>query len=212
MLAIVVIWLFFLRVIRAVWVEMRPPRAPKAARPRKGSASPESHQPAPGTGAYVPAVPLSSVPMPGPGAVPIPVTASVAGALMEAGPAATISSGDRAGRSGPPTSEAKRAKQAAPGRATPSGLRVVDPEERSGTHYALGSELVIGRAGHCGVILDDQYTSSVHARVFSNKGSVWVEDMSSTNGTWVNAQRIARPVRLAPGDTVQVGGTVFEVE
>jgi pSer/pThr/pTyr-binding forkhead associated (FHA) protein len=59
--------------------------------------------------------------------------------------------------------------------------------------------------------VDDSYTSSLHARLFRRNGSLWVEDLGSTNGTWVNAERIGSAAKLGKGDLLQVGGTVFEV-
>jgi pSer/pThr/pTyr-binding forkhead associated (FHA) protein len=47
--------------------------------------------------------------------------------------------------------------------------------------------------------------------LFRQNGSLWVEDLGSTNGTWVNAERIGSAMKLGKGDLLQVGGTVFEV-
>jgi pSer/pThr/pTyr-binding forkhead associated (FHA) protein len=57
----------------------------------------------------------------------------------------------------------------------------------------------------------DVYSSNLHARLFRRGDQLWVEDLGSTNGTYVNSERIHRPTRLARGDLLQVGGTVFEV-
>jgi pSer/pThr/pTyr-binding forkhead associated (FHA) protein len=51
----------------------------------------------------------------------------------------------------------------------------------------------------------------LHARLYRRSGSLWVEDLGSTNGTWVNAERIGTNAKLGKGDLLQVGGTVFEV-
>ncbi|MHB8329533.1 MAG: FHA domain-containing protein, partial [Acidimicrobiales bacterium] len=48
-------------------------------------------------------------------------------------------------------------------------------------------------------------------RLYRRDGGLWVEDLGSTNGTWVNAERIGEVTRLGRGDLLQVGGTVFEV-
>ena len=58
---------------------------------------------------------------------------------------------------------------------------------------------------------DDVYTSTVHARLFRHNDQLWVEDLGSTNGTFVNSERITQAVRLGKGDLLQVGSTVFEV-
>ena len=88
---------------------------------------------------------------------------------------------------------------------------MVEPEDQRGSVFDLGDELTIGRAAGCGVRVEDSYTSALHARLFRRDESLWVEDLSSTNGTWVNAERIASATRLGRGDLLQVGGTVFEV-
>jgi pSer/pThr/pTyr-binding forkhead associated (FHA) protein len=91
-------------------------------------------------------------------------------------------------------------------------LHVVRPEEQAGVTYELGEEVTVGRAPGCGVpIVSDTYASNLHARLFRLDGDLWVEDLHSTNGTWVNAERISERTRLEKGDLLQVGGTVFEV-
>ncbi len=91
-------------------------------------------------------------------------------------------------------------------------LRVVEPEAARGATYDLPDEVTVGRAAGCGVRVDDAYTSNIHARLYRRGGQLWVEDLGSTNGTWVNAERIDGPLHLGKGDLLQVGGTVFEVQ
>ena len=57
----------------------------------------------------------------------------------------------------------------------------------------------------------DAYASNLHARLFRLDGDLWVEDLASTNGSWVNTVRIDERTKLQKGDLLQVGGTVFEV-
>lgn len=91
-------------------------------------------------------------------------------------------------------------------------LHVVRPEEQVGLAYDLSDEVTVGRAPGCGVSIGyDTYASNLHARLFRLDGELWVEDLGSTNGTWVNTVRIGERTRLDKGDLVQVGGTVFEV-
>jgi pSer/pThr/pTyr-binding forkhead associated (FHA) protein len=91
-------------------------------------------------------------------------------------------------------------------------LRVLDPPQRRGRTFDLGDEVTLGRAAGCAVSLeDDTFTSGVHARVFEQNGDLWLEDLGSTNGTFVNNERLERPARLQRGDRVKVGTTVFEV-
>ncbi len=91
-------------------------------------------------------------------------------------------------------------------------LHVVRPEDLMGTTYEIGAEVTVGRAAGCGVPIDyDTFASNLHARLFRLDGDVWVEDLGSTNGTWVNTERILERTRIEKGDLLQVGGTVFEV-
>ena len=76
----------------------------------------------------------------------------------------------------------------------------------------LDDELTIGRSLGCGVATpDDIYASTLHARLFRKKDQLWVEDLGSTNGTYVNSERISQAQRLGRGDMLQAGSTVFEV-
>jgi pSer/pThr/pTyr-binding forkhead associated (FHA) protein len=142
-LVVALIWLFFFRVIRAVWVQVRPPPA--------------------------------------------------RGAAAQAAAQAARPAGERGGRAGK------------------LHLKVIEPQEGYGQTFDVGEEVTLGRAAGCGVRVEDSYTSSLHARLFRRNGTLWVEDLGSTNGTWVNAERIGTTAKLGKGDLLQVGGTVFEV-
>lgn len=91
-------------------------------------------------------------------------------------------------------------------------LRILDPPAHEGELYQLGEELTVGRGGGCGIVLpDDSYVSTVHARVFRRGNDVFVEDLGSRNGTYVNGDPVTSPTRLRRGDQVQFGQTVAEV-
>jgi hypothetical protein len=83
-----------------------------------------------------------------------------------------------------------------------------------GQQIDIGQELQIGRsAGADGRLGDDPEISRQHARISRNPaGQLVVEDLGSTNGTYVNGQRIAGPTPLNPGDTVQMGRSTLTVE
>jgi pSer/pThr/pTyr-binding forkhead associated (FHA) protein len=91
-------------------------------------------------------------------------------------------------------------------------LRVIDPPQRRGRVFELGDEVTVGRSPGCAVPLDDDtFASSIHARVFRRSGELWIEDLGSTNGTWLNDERLDVPARLRRGDRVKVGSTILEV-
>ena len=58
---------------------------------------------------------------------------------------------------------------------------------------------------------EDIYASTLHARLFRVNDQLWIEDLGSTNGTFVNTEQIGQAVRLSKGDQLQIGSTVFEV-
>ncbi len=90
-------------------------------------------------------------------------------------------------------------------------LVVVAPKERKGETFPVDGEATIGRGGGCSIPLgDDTFVSNVHARAFMRDGSLWIEDLGSTNGTSVGGKRLDSPRELRRGDRVQVGGTVLE--
>jgi pSer/pThr/pTyr-binding forkhead associated (FHA) protein len=73
--------------------------------------------------------------------------------------------------------------------------------------------VAIGRGGQNEVPLDgDEFASAQHARFESRRDGLWVEDIGSTNGTFVNGARVTTPRRLAKGDVVRVGQTDFRVD
>jgi hypothetical protein len=96
--------------------------------------------------------------------------------------------------------------------ATGSELVVVAPAEMAGNRYSLtGAELTVGRGGGCSVTLDDSFVSQLHARLYMADGRWLVEDLGSTNGTWVNADRVGGTRALAVGDHLAMGSVVMEL-
>lgn len=141
--ALALLYLFFLRVIRAVWAEVSPARVATTPAPR----APRSRAP-------------------------------------------------------------KRRATKGPGRA----VVIVEPRDHKGARYAIGEEATMGRAAGCSITVDDTYASQLHARLFQRDGALHVEDLGSTNGTYVNGRKVEAPMPVKPGDRVKVGATVFEVE
>jgi hypothetical protein len=73
--------------------------------------------------------------------------------------------------------------------------------------------VAVGRGGQNEVPLDgDEFASAQHARFESKRDGLWVEDIGSTNGTFVNGARVTTPRRLSKGDVVRVGQTDFRVD
>lgn len=157
-LFLALLYLFFLRVLRAVWTELREPKT-------------------------VPADPPSPVWVPARQEPPD-------GPLANAATVATA-------RPGVATAVVDR-------------LVVEAPLSLAGRVFDLSDELTLGRAPGCAIALpDDTYVSQVHARLYRRDGEVWVEDLGSTNGSFVNDERLVSPVRLHRGDRLRVGETVL---
>jgi pSer/pThr/pTyr-binding forkhead associated (FHA) protein len=83
-----------------------------------------------------------------------------------------------------------------------------------GERYELDSQpLTMGRGSPNDIELTgDEFASTQHARVEPRRDGVWIEDVGSTNGTYVNGTRIERPRRLTPGDVIRVGETDMRYE
>jgi pSer/pThr/pTyr-binding forkhead associated (FHA) protein len=93
----------------------------------------------------------------------------------------------------------------------PSAVVIHDPDGRKARTVRLSSAADIGRAESCAIRLGDAYVSQVHARLSSANGAWTVEDLGSTNGTYLNDRRVAAAVPVHAGDVVRVGKTVLEL-
>ncbi|MGQ9474728.1 MAG: FHA domain-containing protein [Actinomycetota bacterium] len=112
-----------------------------------------------------------------------------------------------------PPAEVTMARPApAPRRSRRSAVLVLlDGEKRRGRRqWEVGEELVIGRASECPVRLDDEFVSNLHAKIYRLQDRYYVEDLGSTNGTYVNGRRINYPIELRGGDRLKVGQTLME--
>ena len=88
---------------------------------------------------------------------------------------------------------------------------VIHAEGSKPRTVAVSGNMVMGRAPECELALDDTFVSQQHARLFAKNSSWYVEDLGSTNGTFVNDQRLASPAMVQPGDRVRVGTTTLEL-
>jgi pSer/pThr/pTyr-binding forkhead associated (FHA) protein len=82
-----------------------------------------------------------------------------------------------------------------------------------GTIVPLGNvQITVGRAPDSTLIIDDDYASSRHARIYPSEGSWVVEDLGSTNGTWIDRTRITAPTVLPVGAPLRVGRTTLQIQ
>ena len=86
------------------------------------------------------------------------------------------------------------------------------PGHESGMIYDLDGDLVLGRGDRAEIRLEDPFASSRHARVYEQGNIVVIEDLGSTNGTYLNEELLQTPRPLHPGDRVRIGDSEFSFE
>ncbi|MEV6803890.1 FHA domain-containing protein [Streptomyces sp. NPDC017248] len=98
------------------------------------------------------------------------------------------------------------------GRNAPSKL-VVTEGTLTGTTVALqGQTITLGRAHDSTIVLDDDYASSRHARIYPDRDGQWIiEDLGSTNGTYLDRSRLTTPTPIPLGAPIRIGKTAIEL-
>ena len=81
---------------------------------------------------------------------------------------------------------------------------------RPGDFLPLSRQNLLGRGEDSDILIRDSFASSRHARVFFNEEQYWLEDLQSTNGTFLNEVKIDQPTLLADGDIIKIGGIIFQ--
>ena len=118
------------------------------------------------------------------------------------------SAAPRNGRSAKP---AKPPKPAKPKKGTASTL-VVTMGSLAGTSIRLGeTPVTVGRAQDSTLVLDDDYASGRHARLFRQDGGWYVEDLGSTNGTYLDRAKVTGPTPIPLGVPIRIGKTALEL-
>jgi pSer/pThr/pTyr-binding forkhead associated (FHA) protein len=85
------------------------------------------------------------------------------------------------------------------------------PGHQPGSRYDVSDGATIGR-GDVEIVLEDPFASSRHARIERQGGAVVLEDLGSTNGTYLNEELLSGPQPLHPGDRVRIGDSVFSFQ
>jgi pSer/pThr/pTyr-binding forkhead associated (FHA) protein len=110
--------------------------------------------------------------------------------------------------------KAQRARPQRPpraGRGAPQRL-LVTGGSLAGTSIGLtDQQITIGRANDATLVLSDDYASSRHARLFPQNGQWIVEDLGSTNGTYLDRQKVTQPTPVPAGVPIRIGKTVLEL-
>jgi pSer/pThr/pTyr-binding forkhead associated (FHA) protein len=114
----------------------------------------------------------------------------------------------------PAAAEAAGLRRGAPARTTVRLVVQRSPSLEEGGEFPVDSAPVtVGRGGQNDLVLSgDDFASARHARIERRGDGVWVQDLDSTNGTYVNGTRVAGAQRLDTGDLLRVGETDLRVE
>ena len=122
---------------------------------------------------------------------------------------ASSSRGSRTSRSGRTARTGRTSR-----RSKVKGTRLVVVEgPLTGTEIPLeGAQVTLGRAPDSTIVIDDDYASSRHARIYESEGAWVVEDLGSTNGTWLDRTRLTTPTVLPVGAPLRVGRTTVVIQ
>ncbi len=110
-----------------------------------------------------------------------------------------------------PSGRKAKNKPVRPRRGSPTHLLVVEGDNPGVRAELADAPLLIGRGSDAAIKLDDDYVSTRHARVASSGDEWFVEDLGSTNGTYVGPVRITQPTTIGLGIQVRVGKTILEL-
>src|SRR5215475_7813684 len=103
------------------------------------------------------------------------------------------------------------ARPARAARAVPQRLLVTEGALAGTTLGLADQQITIGRADDATLVLNDDYASTRHARLFPQDGQWIVEDLGSTNGTYLDRQKVTQPTPVSPGVPIRIGKTVLEL-
>jgi hypothetical protein len=125
------------------------------------------------------------------------------GAKVDSRAAAPVAAA--AGRTPKPVKPVKKRK------GLPASVTIADGPQ-AGVGATLAEDpVIIGRGSDCQIRLDDDYSSTRHARVFPSEGQWWVEDLGSTNGTYLDGQRVTHPMPAEIGGSIRIGRTTLNI-
>jgi pSer/pThr/pTyr-binding forkhead associated (FHA) protein len=117
-----------------------------------------------------------------------------------------------AGREAPRSGKSKKSNKPPPKRrGSPTHVLVVEGANSGDRAELAQAPILIGRGSDAAIRLDDDYVSTRHARIASSGDQWFVEDLGSTNGTYIGSARITQPTTLTLGTQVRIGKTILEL-
>jgi pSer/pThr/pTyr-binding forkhead associated (FHA) protein len=120
---------------------------------------------------------------------------------------ARVPSAATPGRAPRPAKPPKAARK----RGTPTHVTVVQGANSGVSADLAAAPVLIGRGNDAAIRLDDDYVSTRHARIVASGDQWYVEDLGSTNGTYLGSQRITQPTPIGLGSQVRIGKTILEL-
>ncbi|MCX6508026.1 MAG: FHA domain-containing protein [Actinobacteria bacterium] len=106
----------------------------------------------------------------------------------------------------PPKEESGRRQ-----RRRPLSLAFMEPEAQAGECIEVANPVVLGRGAPSDIVLDDTFLSTQHARFSTDGGDLFIEDLGSRNGSYINAEPVIHRTQLLKGDVIQIGNVILEV-
>ena len=89
---------------------------------------------------------------------------------------------------------------------------ILDSDPQAVKQYFSQNEIIVGRDETCDITLNDAVISAKHARLIHRNMHWWIEDLNSTNGSFLNDERVESPAILINGDEIRVGRNILVVE
>ncbi|MEP7193638.1 MAG: FHA domain-containing protein [Actinomycetota bacterium] len=111
----------------------------------------------------------------------------------------------------PPTATPAGPRASPAGRRQPTSLTVTQGSLVGTTLSLIDSGVLLGRNPECTLVLDDDFASGRHARIYRRDGAWFVEDLGSTNGTYLGSDKLTKPMPLEVGSSLRIGKTIFEL-
>jgi hypothetical protein len=116
-----------------------------------------------------------------------------------------------------PTASARSEERARPGAELRAGVRprlevVAAMGHQPGSAFDISEGATLGRSNASDIEVDDPFASSAHARIFQRGQFMYIEDMASTNGTYLNGRQLRRPEQLKVADKIRIGDTEYRYQ
>jgi pSer/pThr/pTyr-binding forkhead associated (FHA) protein len=139
------------------------------------------------------------------------VRSDMFGARVDSTPRADRKADRQARRQSQARTSQSRGRPARRPRGAPTHVLVVDGANAGQSASLDQAPILVGRGSDAAIRLDDDYVSTRHARIASSGDQWFVEDLGSTNGTYIGSHRLTQPTTLQLGTSIRIGKTTLEL-